>query len=226
MLNIVYTSFQLLFDIIILAIPLSYILNMKLRTSKKVGLFIVYVLSFANVAVTVVRLLESIDNMHADQMSDFSPYQAFIARVYYTLWTNLELATAAIVANLPAMYVLWRRFAQRRTRPPTGTPPYFVFTSIANQIRRVVTVRTVERPGLGEEGPSGARLAGISGSAGHLSETGAKAWDRYGRASEGSRSPRAGSTIDGENEKEKDELNCQRHIGAGEGAYDRPGDMA
>jgi hypothetical protein len=130
------SSLQFIFDVIILAIPLPMLYKMKLRRSKKVGLIVVYCLSFASVILTVIRLVQCIDFRISDQNGSNDPYQAFISRVMYLFWTSLEISTVILVANLPALYGLWKHTKKSAGTPSSGTPGYFLFSSVANTFRR------------------------------------------------------------------------------------------
>lgn len=167
MIQLVNTCFQLVFDLIILAIPLPFLLRMKLRRGKKgksssptlcwhhltrsfssrwpsipstpadfplslttVALLVVYSLSLASFAVTAVRLAQCVDFRVIEHSASLDPFEAFIARVFYLFWTSMEVATVIIVANLPALYALWRR--ARGRADDTGTPAYFMFSDAAH----------------------------------------------------------------------------------------------
>lgn len=95
---------------------------------------IVYFLSFASFAVTLIRLVQCIDFRQKDHAEVLDPYKAFVSRVFYIFWTIMEVNTVIIVANLPALYALWRHSRENR-ETGSSIPPYFIFSSIANAFR-------------------------------------------------------------------------------------------
>jgi hypothetical protein len=117
-LQISHGSFQTLFDLIILAIPPPFLYKMKLGWNKKIGLIVIYCLSFVSLAATIVRLAESID-FHISQGSSDDLLHTFVSRIDYVTWTMIEVTTAIICANLPALYALVR-LVRGVDQPSTG----------------------------------------------------------------------------------------------------------
>jgi hypothetical protein len=129
---------QFVYDLIILAIPIPFLLRLKVMRNKKsiapIGLIVIYVLSLISIVLSLIRMLQCIDFERADDddVTITDPFYVFRARVFYLFWTVIEVTTVIIIANLPALYALWKRQAQGEKREPSaGTGGYFLFSRFA-----------------------------------------------------------------------------------------------
>lgn len=128
--QLAHSSLQVFFDIIILALPIPVILKTKFRKNDRreyfstlfkkestkcnilVGLIFIYCLSFFSVAATAVRLSSVVTFsekvLQLDLVSE---------RLNYNYWAVLEVATAIICANLPAVPAFYRHVTGKGTKP-------------------------------------------------------------------------------------------------------------
>ena len=124
--QIVNSSFQIVFDVILLLIPLPVIRSLKIRSSAKgmlvfsfvdsepyesgyqiceadkdasciVGLIIVYAISFVSLVATAMRLYKVTSFFYT------SGPNAGAVKAELSYWTVIELTTAIFCANLPAL---------------------------------------------------------------------------------------------------------------------------
>lgn len=144
-LNLANSAFQVLFDVIILALPIPVIIKTKFKRRDRgnqsahayfqngianviltVGLLIIYALSFLSLAATIVRLYMVFKYDQAENLLDGG-----VARLDYSCWTVVEIVTAIICANLPATSSLIRHCNRNRIK---ATRAYKVTSRFSNKL--------------------------------------------------------------------------------------------
>ncbi|KAK9792223.1 putative Integral membrane protein [Seiridium cardinale] len=94
----------LLGDILVLALPMPMIYDLKVNRAKKTALAGIFALGFFGCVASVIRIVE---------LLKFTPTDASYTQVYASTWTTLEMGVAVTSGNLPTLgplvKIIWRR---------------------------------------------------------------------------------------------------------------------
>ncbi|KAF2128901.1 hypothetical protein P153DRAFT_357398 [Dothidotthia symphoricarpi CBS 119687] len=99
-----------LVDLVILILPIPIIMNLQLRTEKKLAVIGIFTLGAAVCAVSITRVIATyaIAQEYVKYPNDV---------IYYTapvfFWTNIELSLAIVCACLPTLRPIWFHFYPR-----------------------------------------------------------------------------------------------------------------
>ncbi|KAI9785078.1 MAG: hypothetical protein M1816_000548, partial [Peltula sp. TS41687] len=110
------SAFQATVDLIILLLPIPILAKLQTNRPTKFALAFIFSLGIFSLSTTLVRLSRSIKFQHLTTFLDGVAMQPEL-----TYWTDIEVNTALIVANLPALSALFRGL--RKRKPASSEPP-------------------------------------------------------------------------------------------------------
>ncbi|KAI9779994.1 MAG: hypothetical protein M1816_003276 [Peltula sp. TS41687] len=110
------SGFQSAIDVILLLYPIPILIKLKANHQTKVGLAIIFSLGIFSLSATLIRLSRSIKFSRLNNYVLTVPMQPELA-----LWTLMEVNTAIICANLPAISALFRGFNRTRSTGASGS---------------------------------------------------------------------------------------------------------
>jgi hypothetical protein len=115
-LDIANSSYQAAIDVIILILPIPVLWKLKMPMLKKATLLVVYLFGFISFSATIVRLYQTIAFDKIKVISVALEYN-----LVYTIWTQVEIHSAIICANIPAIAAAVRLFPWRRLASKVST---------------------------------------------------------------------------------------------------------
>ena len=96
---------SLIGDILVLAMPVPVILNLKINTRKKMGILGIFLLGMFVCVASVIRIVE---------LTRFVVSDPTFTQVHASTWTTLEQGVAVISGNLPLLAPLFERYFRGR----------------------------------------------------------------------------------------------------------------
>lgn len=100
-------SFQTLFDVLLLILPIPILSTLKVNIHIKLGLFLLYLLGSFSLVATAMRLSKAIP------FSRLSGEKQIYYNPTITAWTYVEIYTVLICANLPGVAAMFRKAGKK-----------------------------------------------------------------------------------------------------------------